>query len=258
MKITRFFAAAVLVTMAFLPSTYIHAVSNKTLKPPIIDRVITNDKVIALTFDADMTYGMLAELQQKKVPNWYNAGVIDILKHEQTPATFFLTGLWAKTYPEVVQSLAQDKQFELANHTFSHPGFTQPCYRLPQVAEKNKPQQVTATESLLQKFPNYQHFFRFPGFCHNQTDIELVQKLGYTVIGGTVISPDAFNVNAASITRFITKRATSGGIIVLHLNGGPNAPATAAALAKVIPELKKSGYTFVTVSQLLTHGQPSE
>ena len=42
-----------------------------------------------------------------------------------------------------------------------------------------------------------------------------------------------------------------GSIVVMHLIGAPNAPATAAALRTVIPALRARGYRFVTLRELL-------
>lgn len=48
------------------------------------------------------------------------------------------------------------------------------------------------------------------------------------------------------------KNAKSGDIVLLH-DGGNDRSQTVAALAKILPELKKQGYRFVTVSELLRY-----
>jgi peptidoglycan/xylan/chitin deacetylase (PgdA/CDA1 family) len=50
----------------------------------------------------------------------YDARVIDELRASGTPATVFLAGLWAETYPDVVRSLAADPRFEPESITFDH------------------------------------------------------------------------------------------------------------------------------------------
>ena len=55
------------------------------------DHAATSQKIVALTFDADMTPGMLSELRSKKVASWYNDKVIAALRQEQVPATLFMT-----------------------------------------------------------------------------------------------------------------------------------------------------------------------
>lgn len=39
----------------------------------------------------------------------------------------------------------------------------------------------------------------------------------------------------------------------MHMMGGPNAPATGAALAQLIPQIRQRGYRMVTVGELLRH-----
>src|SRR5271168_1400712 len=54
------------------------------------DRAATDKKVVALTFDADMTPGMLSALKSKRIASWYNEKVIAALREQQVPATLFL------------------------------------------------------------------------------------------------------------------------------------------------------------------------
>jgi hypothetical protein len=63
------------------------------------DHAATTQKIVVLTFDADMTPGMLRELKSGKVASWYKEKVIEALRQQQTPATLFLTGLWIETIP---------------------------------------------------------------------------------------------------------------------------------------------------------------
>src|SRR6478672_822832 len=70
-------------------------------------------KWVALTFDADMTQAMIADLRSGKVKSWYDRQVVATLRRTHPPATIFLTGLWTKTYPDAVRSFARDPLFEL-------------------------------------------------------------------------------------------------------------------------------------------------
>jgi peptidoglycan/xylan/chitin deacetylase (PgdA/CDA1 family) len=99
---------------------------------------ITSKKVVALTFDADMTPKMISDLKTGKVASWYNQNVIATLRQEHVPATLFLAGLWIRTYPAVTQELSSDSLFELGNHSYSHGSFRSPCYGLASVPESNE------------------------------------------------------------------------------------------------------------------------
>lgn len=56
------------------------------------------------------------------------------------------------------------------------------------------------------------------------------------------------------IVRAVVDEVKPGSVVVMHLVGSPNAPATAAALARIIPALRNRGYELVTLDRLLGRG----
>lgn len=214
-----------------------------------------NGMKVALTFDADMTPGMLAQLQRGQVASWYNAEVVEILHQESVPATLFLTGLWAETYPDVAKQLAGDPLFEIGSHTYDHAAFRVPCYALggafDRAAEITRAQE--AIESITGWTPK---LLRFPGDCYNGDDVELAGQSGLKVISGDVRSGDGFNPSSAAIVAAVLSQVRGGSIVLMHLHGGPNAPYTAPALRVIVPMLKARGYQLVTVSDLLGLNPP--
>jgi peptidoglycan/xylan/chitin deacetylase (PgdA/CDA1 family) len=115
------------------------------------DHAVTSQKVVALTFDADMTPRMSNELKTGKIASWYNQRVIATLREEHVPATLFLAGLWIERYPAVTQDLSRDPLFEIGNPSYSHPGFRSPCYGLGSVQKSNQAAEVQRTDALLKK-----------------------------------------------------------------------------------------------------------
>ena len=217
------------------------------------DHAATNQKVVALTFDADMTFKMFNELKSGMIASWYNQKVIATLREERVPATLFLAGLWIERYPAVTQDLSADSLFEIGNHSYSHPGFRSPCYGLGSVRKSNQAIEVQRADALLKKYTtSYQKYFRFPGLCFGAGDVETIEAQGYTVIGGDVYGGDGFEKSPARIVSNILTHVRPGSIVILHLHGGPNAPETANALPDVIRKLRLRGYTFVKVSDLLS------
>jgi peptidoglycan/xylan/chitin deacetylase (PgdA/CDA1 family) len=218
----------------------------------IVNHVITQKKVVALTFDADMTPRMLHMLKKKKVTTWYNKDVIDTLEKENVPATLFLTGMWVQTYPDITKQLSENPLFEIGNHSYSHPAFGPLCYRLATTSESNYMYQMTKTEEVLsQHTTHHSMFFRFPGLCYDSVALKDALDLGYTIIGGDVRGDDGFQKDSQTIVSQVVSHVTSGSIVILHMMGGPNAPQTGNALPVIIEKLKQEGYTFVTVSELL-------
>ena len=76
-------------------------------------------------------------------------------------------------------------------------------------------------------------------------------KLGLKVVHWDVAAEDGFNYNTQSIVNNVLSQTQNGSIIVFHIHGNIFAPKTNDALKEIIPALKKRGYQFVTVSELL-------
>ena len=220
--------------------------------PASFDHAATDRKIVALTFDADMTPGMLHELKSGRVASWYNQKVIDVLRREQVPATLFLTGLWIEAYSPVVKELSGDPLFELGNHSYSHGAFHSPCYGLFPIPPSKQADEVAKTDVLLGRYAAaHKKYFRFPGLCSDRQAMQTVEGQGYTVIGGDVDGADAFEKSPKWVAADVAAHVHPGSIVVLHMNGGRDAPATGDALPDMIGRLRAMGYIFVKVSDLL-------
>jgi peptidoglycan/xylan/chitin deacetylase (PgdA/CDA1 family) len=208
---------------------------------------------VALTFDADMTRQMLSSLRSGRVSGWYDRALFTELRATHTPATIFLTGLWTRAYPTIVRTLARDPLFELENHSLDHAGWVTPCFGLPAVrGQASKRQEVGAARAIIQRVAGLTpRFFRFPGGCETKADVRLVRSYGEHVVGWDVVSGDAFQHDPATIIRTVLGKVRPGSIVIAHCIGAPNTPATAAAMHAIIPSLRKRGYRFVTVAQML-------
>lgn len=205
---------------------------------------------IALTFDADMTPRMLCELRAGRVKSWYDSRVVAILKDQQVSATFFISGLWAQAYPQIVRELSRNPLFEVESHGFSHAAFRSPCYHLPLALDRAA--EIADAQAVLRNLTGSPpRFFRFPGGCFSPQDITLARSYGLQVIGWDVNSGDAFSANARAIVETVLAKATNGSIVVMYPSGAPNAPETASALPSIIRGLRAHGFAFVTVARLL-------
>lgn len=207
---------------------------------------------IALTFDADLTS---ADLRGgRPVRSFYDREVVRVLRRTGTPATLFLTGLWAREFPQAVRAFAKGRLLEVASHTSTHRAWTPGCYGLPQVrGVPAKRAEVSRTSSLLERLTGAPPlWFRFPGLCHDPRDLELVAGLGEQAVDG-ISSGDAYQRDPDVIVSTVLREARPGAIFVLHMHGAPDAPATAAALPRIIGGLRARGYRLVTLSGLFGH-----
>ena len=68
-------------------------------------------KVIALTFDL---------CEQPHETSGYQGNIVDFLRKNKIPATFFAGGKWMLSHRERAQQLMSDQLFEVGNHTWEH------------------------------------------------------------------------------------------------------------------------------------------
>ena len=203
-------------------------------------------KTLYLTFDADMTPGMLERQRSGAVKSWYDPAIVDFLRENRVPAAIFVTGLFAEANTVLVASLARDPLFVVGVHGYGHFAFTRGCYGLPALlTDAEKRADITRARDVIARLTGKPpRLFRYPGLCHTRHDDELVKEAGLVVDTPTIVSGDPFNRDVDAIVRQVLKRAAPGGTVIFHL-GGPNAPATLDALRRLVPELRKRGYELV-------------
>jgi peptidoglycan/xylan/chitin deacetylase (PgdA/CDA1 family) len=202
-------------------------------------------KTLYLTFDADMTPGMLKRQQSGAVSSWYDPAIVDFLRESRVPAAVFVTGLFAEANPDLVAGLARDPLFVVGEHGYSHAAFTRHCYGLPALrTDAEKRADIERARDVVARLTGKPpRLFRYPGLCHDRHDDELVREEGLAVDTPTIVSGDPFNRNVDAIVRQVLNRAAPGGTVIFHL-GGPNAPSTLEALRVLVPALRKRGYAF--------------
>src|SRR6202022_3963359 len=231
-------------------------VSAKTTPDPrVIMGAATSSRVIALTFDLDMNAQMAAAARAGAV--WINKDALSYLEAHRIHATIFMTGMWAEVNPTLARELAANPNFEIGDHSYSHPAFHTPCYRLDGVSRTEQARQIRLAQAALPRAAGGPPGdFRFPGGCYDRPSLDLVHVAGLIPVQWTVNSIDAFNTYPQQIASTVLSEVKPGSIVVMHLHGRANAPATGLALRLLIPELEKRGYQFLTVSELLAAGTP--
>lgn len=207
-------------------------------------------KTVALTFDADMTadQGPRAAAGER----FDNPRLIATLRRLKVPATVFMTGRWAEEYPDEARSIGRDPQFEIANHSYSHYAYTDDCYGLPTVAKADMRSDLERAYAAFEKagVPNPMPYFRFPGGCYDDTALKELSATGVTAVQWDVVSGDAFATDADAVTRQVLDGVRPGSVVVMHCTRSA-APVTEEVVRAVVPELRRQGYRFVKVSQLI-------
>ncbi|WDO05527.1 polysaccharide deacetylase family protein [Streptomyces murinus] len=211
-------------------------------------------KIVAFTFDADMTADEGPRAASGE--HFDNPGLIGALRTLKVPATIFMTGRWAEEYPDEARSLGGDPQFEVANHSYSHYAFTPSCYGLPTMDAEHGRADVERAYTAFRKagLRNALPYLRFPGGCYDQQTLRTFSKLGVTAIQWDVVSGDAFATDTDAVVKQVLDGVRPGSVVVMHCTRSA-APTTEQVVRTVVPELRKRGYTFVKVSQMIAASQ---
>jgi len=188
-------------------------------------------KTVALTFDDGPT------------PS-YTPRILQILKRENVPATFFIVGYLAERYPELIRQEIADGH-AIGNHTWSHP-LTPPFSQMDQRQLEN---QITRTNEALQDLDVNPFLFRAPGGSINDDVVETARRNGLRTIQWTIDGKDYLeSTSPKEIVQRIVQQLKPGSIILMH-DGGGNASNLVKALPILIREIRSRGYGFTALTK---------
>jgi polysaccharide deacetylase family sporulation protein PdaB len=194
--------------------------------------IATTRKVMALTFDVSWGTAMLPK-------------VLSVLKREHLRATFFLSGPWSKTHPDLVHAILSGGN-EIASHGQRHVDLSDQS----NVAIADN---VGAADAILRAYVNRPlRFFRPPNGDFNARVVDIAHSLGYETVIWSIDSRDWMNPGVASIVSRVTRAAFPGAIILFHASD--TCKQTYIALPLVIQSLRAAGYQLVTLGELWTMG----
>lgn len=210
-----------------------------------------SEKVVALTFDADMTADQGPRAARGE--HFDNPQLIATLRRLKVDATVFMTGRWAEEYPDQARSIGNDPRFEIANHSYSHYAFATPCYGLPTVAAPDMASDVQRAFDAFRDAgaTHVVPYFRFPGGCYDDDALRALTPVGVTAVQWDVVSGDAFAKDPDAVADQVLDGVKPGSLVVMHCTRSA-APVTEEAIRRIVPELRAKGYRFVKVSELMS------
>jgi polysaccharide deacetylase family sporulation protein PdaB len=198
----------------------------------VVWSVATDKKLIALTFDDG--------------PNpVYTPQILDLLNEYDAKATFFVLGKRVQMYPAIAIREVNEGH-EIANHTFDH-------HYLKNVTPQKLIEEIRQTQEVIfditEQIP---HVFRPPGGYYNNALLDLTREDKLTVVMWSWYqdTKDWKRPGIVNIVNTVLSHVHNGDIILLHDLQG-DCSQTVGALRVILPELKKQGYQFVTVTDLI-------
>ncbi|HWM89106.1 MAG TPA: polysaccharide deacetylase family protein [Kofleriaceae bacterium] len=198
----------------------------------IVDRVETDDRVVALTFDDGPADGRTQE-------------VLRILARHGVAATFFLIGRDIDANPEAARAIAAAGH-QIGNHTYTHP-------RMVFLRPSTIRDEVERTETAIRRTGHRGPIVFRPPFGKKLFYLPYyLDQRGIKTIMWDV-EPDSHPEVAATadgIVRHVVERVRPGSIILLHVMAASR-ETSFRAVEPMVVELERLGYRFVTVDQLL-------
>ncbi len=190
-----------------------------------------DEKVAYLTFD-----------------NGYEAGhtesILDTLKKEEVPATFFLTGHYLTSATPLVKRMIEDGH-GIGNHSYDHPN-------MANLSEKGMEDEWTRFDKKLRELTGIERtvYARPPKGIFSEELLAVGNQLGYRHIFWSVAFVDWHEDKPKGKDYAygeLMKQLHPGALILMHTVS----PDNAEALPAFIQDAKKEGYTFKSLDDLV-------
>ncbi|KKB41533.1 polysaccharide deacetylase family protein [Bacillus thermotolerans] len=193
----------------------------------LTDRVETEQKVVALTFDDGPT-----ENVEELLP---------LLEKYEAKATFFLIGKDIEEHPEEAEQIVKAGH-QVGNHTYSHERM---IFKSPSaIAEE-----IEKTDELIRQAgydkeidfrpPNGKKLIGLPYYLNKHQRETIMWNL----------EPDSYHNTASGKVSYVKEQVTPGSIILMHPMYDRTGE-TLKAVEGILKTLSDEGYTFVTVNEL--------
>lgn len=203
----------------------------------IVSKGPKGEKILALSFD------------DGPHPK-YTVEILDILKQYDIKATFFVLGMHAEKYPDIIKRQMKEGH-EIGNHSYSH-------VNMKKVPSKVIKEEFIKTQEAIYSITGIKpKVFRPPYGNYNDDVIKIVSSDKSAIVLWTFYqdSKDWSNPGVDSIVETTLSKAQNGDIILFHDYVYKKESHTVEALKIILPKLIDEGYKFVTMSELINFSQ---
>jgi peptidoglycan/xylan/chitin deacetylase (PgdA/CDA1 family) len=203
------------------------------LRPPsyVVRSGQTSTNSVALTFDDGPS------------PDW-TATILTTLEQTHTPATFFVVGASARSYPDLIRREATDGV--IAMHTWDHPYMTK-------LTAAARAWELASTANAIHNDLGANYclpYWRPPFGDYNSAVVAQTTAMGLTTVTWSVDPQDWSSPGVQTIVDRVLSAAKPGSVILLH-DGYFHRQQTSEALPLIIQGLHDRGLTPVTLPHLL-------
>lgn len=198
----------------------------------VIGCVPTREKVVALTID-DGPHPV------------FTPKLLDIFDRYHVKATFFMIGKRMDAYPNIVRDVI-GRGHAIGNHTYTHPR------NIELDTEAQVIRELESCEQAIERLTGHRaHLFRPPRGLIDGTVFTIASEEGYTTVLWSICADHHDAPTPALMAKRVIDNIKSGGIILLHDGETGIRWKDVSAARFIIEGLRKRGYRFVTVPELL-------
>jgi peptidoglycan/xylan/chitin deacetylase (PgdA/CDA1 family) len=208
------------------------ASSGDDFNRPQLVKLLANTRKVVLTFDDGP--------HPRTTPK-----VLEILKRRRARAIFFVLGLQAAKYPELVKQI-HDEGHLIGNHSYSHKN-------LAQLSDSALNEELDRTSSLIESITGCRpEYLRPPYGAMNRKVLTVARQRGMKVMLWTIDPKDWLQKNEASILHHTERQLgmangnLRGGALLLH----DIYPSTVRALEPLLDRLATYDYTIASINNL--------
>jgi len=135
--------------------------------------------------------------------------VLEILKHANARATFFVLGKRAEQHPQLIRDIL-DQGHAIGNHSYDHPLL---LFRSREFVRA----QVERTQGVIERISGYRtRLFRPPFGLFNPGALSMIQDMGYQFVLWSLNPADYSRRRTENIAHDLKTWATNGSIVLLH------------------------------------------
>ena len=188
----------------------------------------SESKQIYLTFDSGYEAG-------------YTEKILDVLKENNVKATFFITGHYLNTQPDIVKRMIEEGHI-VGNHTVNHKS-------MPEVSlDTIKDEVMKLHTAVYEKFGYEMKYIRPPKGELSERTLSYTNSLGYTTVMWS-LAYDDWDENKQGREAYgkskVIDNLHNGAIILLHSNSKDNSN----ILDDVIKQAREMGYEFKSLDE---------
>lgn len=189
-----------------------------------------NDNEVYLTFDTGYETGNTDK-------------ILDVLKEKNVKATFFVTGHFMKTHPELIKRMF-DEGHIVGNHTWGHPNITK-------ISNEKINNEINKLNDEYKKITgeDMPKYFRPPCGEFSDESLSYLDSLGYKTIFWSLAYKDweADNVRGKEYAvKSVMSKVHSGAIILLHTVSKDNLD----GLGEIIDGIRSNGYDIKNIDSI--------